>query len=66
MTETDSQLFFYSVAKEHDAVEQQCGGKDMNALQMSTLCELTGMMDSFKEKWDIHKLSCETVCANKI
>ena len=32
MTETGSQLFFYSVAKERDAVEQQCGSKDMNAL----------------------------------
>ena len=60
MTNTDSQLFFYSVAKEPDA---QHGGKDMNALRTSALCELTSMMDSFKEKWDAHRLSSETVCA---
>ena len=47
MTDTNSQLFFYSVAKEPDA---QHGGKDMNALQMSALHELTSTMDSFKEK----------------
>ena len=31
MTDTDSQLFFYSVAKEPDC-DVQCGNKDMNAL----------------------------------
>ena len=62
MTDTDSQLFFYSVV-EPDA---QHGGKDMNALQMSALHKLTSMMDSFKEKWDAHRPSSETVCANKI
>ena len=63
MTDTDSQLFFYSVAKEPDA---QCGGKDMNTLRTSALHELTSMMDSFKEKWDAHRPSSETVCADKI
>ena len=33
---------------------------------MSALCELTSTMDSFKEKWDAHRLSSETVHANKI
>ena len=66
MTDTDSQLFFYSVAKERDAVEQQCRGKDMNALRTGALCKLTSTMDSFKEKWDSHRPSSETVCTNKI
>ena len=67
LTMTDSQLFFYSVAKEPggDAAAQH-GNKDMNALRMSALHELTSTMDSFKEKWDAHRLSSETVCTNKI
>ena len=63
MTDTDSQLFFYSEAKECD---DHNGGKDMNALRTSALRELTSMMDSFKEKWDAHRPSSETVHANKI
>ena len=50
------------MAKEPDA---QRGGKDMNALRMSALRELTSTMDSFKEKWDAHRPSSETVHANK-
>ena len=65
MTDTDNQLFFYSVAKEC-AVKQQRGSKDMNALQTSAIRELTSMMDFFKEKWDAHRPSSETVHANKI
>ena len=67
MTDTDSQLFFYSVAKEPggDAAGQR-GGKDMNALRTSALRELTSTMDSFKEKWDAHRPSSETARANKI
>ena len=65
MTNTDSQLFFYSVDKECDAVNRR-GGKDMNALRMSALHELTSTMDSFKEKWGAHRPSSETVCTNKI
>ena len=38
----------------------------MNALRTSALRELTSTMDSFKEKWDAHRPSSETVRANKI
>ena len=59
MINTDSQLFFYSVAKEPDG-DAQRGGKDINALQTNALRELTSMMDSFKEKWDAHRLYTQT------
>ena len=48
MTDTNSQLFFYSVAKEC-AVEQH-GDKDMNALRTSALHELTSMMNFFQRE----------------
>ena len=65
MTDTNSRLFFYSVAKECDAAIK-CGGKDMNALRTSALPKLASTMDFFKEKWDAHRLSSETVCTDKI
>ena len=64
MVDTDSDLFFYSVAKDNTPICR--GGKNMNALQMSALRDLTDTMNVFTEQWDAHRPSSETVHANKI